>query len=29
MKEDILDHVAAWRNGPAEDDVSLVLVEVS
>jgi phosphoserine phosphatase RsbU/P len=28
MKDDILDHVA-WRNGPAEDDVSLVLVEVS
>jgi sigma-B regulation protein RsbU (phosphoserine phosphatase) len=28
MKHSILDKVAAWREGPATDDVSLVLVEV-
>ena len=28
MKEGILDRVAAWRDGPLVDDVSLVLVEV-
>ena len=28
MKQGILDRVAAWREGPASDDVSLVLVEV-
>jgi PAS domain S-box-containing protein len=29
MKLEILDHVAAWRNGPASDDASLVLLELS
>jgi phosphoserine phosphatase RsbU/P len=29
MKRQILDRVAAWRSGPAADDVSLVLVEIS
>lgn len=28
MKQNILDSVAAWREGPPADDVSLVLVEV-
>jgi phosphoserine phosphatase RsbU/P len=28
MKRNILDRVAAWREGPPADDVSLVLVEV-
>ena len=28
MKQSILDSVAAWREGPPADDVSLVLVEV-
>jgi serine phosphatase RsbU (regulator of sigma subunit) len=28
MKQGILDRVAAWREGPPSDDVSLVLVEV-
>jgi PAS domain S-box-containing protein len=28
MKQGILDRVAAWREGPLSDDVSLVLVEV-
>jgi hypothetical protein len=28
MKQSILDKVAAWREGPATDDVSLVLAEV-
>jgi phosphoserine phosphatase RsbU/P len=28
MKREILNRVAAWRNGPAADDVSLVLVEI-
>ena len=28
MKQGILDRVAAWRNGPPTDDVSLVLVHV-
>jgi sigma-B regulation protein RsbU (phosphoserine phosphatase) len=28
MKQAILDDVAAWRQGPATDDVSMVLVEV-
>lgn len=29
MKQDILNRVAAWRDGPLVDDMSLVLVEVS
>jgi serine phosphatase RsbU (regulator of sigma subunit) len=29
MKQQILDRVAAWRSGPATDDVSVVLVEIS
>jgi phosphoserine phosphatase RsbU/P len=29
MKQRILDRVAAWRHGPANDDMSLVLVEIS
>ena len=29
MKGQILDRVAAWRSGPATDDVSVVLVEIS
>jgi sigma-B regulation protein RsbU (phosphoserine phosphatase) len=29
MKEQILDRVAAWRKGPAADDMSLILLEVS
>ena len=29
MKRTILDRVAAWREGPPADDVSLVLVEVA
>ena len=28
MKQSILDKVAAWREGPATDDISLVLVEL-
>jgi PAS domain S-box-containing protein len=28
MKQQILDRVAAWRKGPAVDDMSLILVEV-
>ena len=28
MKQGILDRVAAWREGPPADDMSLVLVEV-
>jgi len=28
MKQEILNRVAAWREGPAADDVSLVLVEI-
>jgi hypothetical protein len=28
MKQGVLNRVAAWRNGPPVDDVSLVLVEV-
>ena len=28
MKQQILDRVAAWRDGPAADDMSLILVEV-
>jgi serine phosphatase RsbU (regulator of sigma subunit) len=28
MKQRILDRVADWRNGPAADDMSLILVEV-
>lgn len=28
MKTQILNRVASWRNGPAADDVSLVLVEI-
>jgi serine phosphatase RsbU (regulator of sigma subunit) len=29
MKNQILDRVAAWRHGHAQDDVSLVLLEIS
>jgi serine phosphatase RsbU (regulator of sigma subunit) len=29
MKQEILDHAAVWRNGPATDDMSLILVQVS
>ena len=29
MKNGILDRVAAWREGPPTDDISLVLVEIS
>jgi serine phosphatase RsbU (regulator of sigma subunit) len=29
MRQQILDRVAAWRYGPAADDMSLVLLEVS
>jgi PAS domain S-box-containing protein len=29
MKQQILNRVAAWRDGPAADDVSLVVVELS
>jgi PAS domain S-box-containing protein len=29
MKQEILDRVAAWRSGPAADDVSLVVLELS
>jgi len=29
MKQQILDRVAAWRYGPAKDDMSLILFEVS
>jgi len=29
MKQQILDRVEAWRSGPATDDVSVVLVEIS
>jgi len=29
MKQQILDRVAAWRDGLAADDVSLVLLEIS
>jgi PAS domain S-box-containing protein len=29
MKQEIVDRVAAWRQGPAADDMSLVVVEVS
>jgi sigma-B regulation protein RsbU (phosphoserine phosphatase) len=29
MKQRILDEVAAWRKGPAVDDMSLILLEVS
>jgi serine phosphatase RsbU (regulator of sigma subunit) len=28
MKSQILNRVATWRNGPAADDVSLVLLEI-
>jgi serine phosphatase RsbU (regulator of sigma subunit) len=28
MQKTILEGVAAWRNGPLADDVSLVIVEV-
>ena len=28
MKQGILDRVAAWREGPPTDDVSLMLVHV-
>ena len=27
MRGEIVDRVAAWRNGAADDDISLVLVE--
>lgn len=29
MKQRILSRVAAWRDGPSADDVSLVLIEIS
>ena len=29
MKQKILDRVADWRKGPAVDDMSLILLEVS
>ena len=29
MKQQVLDDVAAWRKGPAADDMSLILLEVS
>jgi serine phosphatase RsbU (regulator of sigma subunit) len=29
MKQQILDQVAAWRKGPAADDMSLILLDVS
>jgi serine phosphatase RsbU (regulator of sigma subunit) len=29
MKQGILDRVAAWREGPPADDMSLVLMEIS
>jgi hypothetical protein len=29
MKNHILNRVAAWRHGDAQDDVSLVLLEIS
>ena len=29
MKQAILDRVAAWREGPPTEDISLVLVEAS
>jgi hypothetical protein len=29
MREGILNRIAAWRDGPLVDDVSLVLVEVA
>jgi serine phosphatase RsbU (regulator of sigma subunit) len=29
MKQGLLDRVAAWREGPPTDDISLVLVEIS
>jgi sigma-B regulation protein RsbU (phosphoserine phosphatase) len=29
MKRQILDRIEAWRSGPATDDVSVVLVEMS
>ena len=29
MKQQILDRLAAWRDGHAADDVSLVLLEIS
>jgi phosphoserine phosphatase RsbU/P len=29
MKQEILNRVAAWRDGPAADDVSFVAVELS
>ena len=28
MKQEIVDRVAAWRSGPAADDMSLVVVEI-
>lgn len=28
MKQEIIDRVAAWRGGPAVDDVSLVVLEI-
>jgi len=29
MKQQILNRVVAWRDGPAADDVSLVVLELS
>jgi serine phosphatase RsbU (regulator of sigma subunit) len=28
MKQEIIDRVAAWRSGPAADDMSLVVLEI-
>jgi serine phosphatase RsbU (regulator of sigma subunit) len=28
MKEQILHRVTAWRNGPPDDDMSLVIIEI-
>jgi phosphoserine phosphatase RsbU/P len=28
MKQEIIDRVAAWRSGPAIDDISLVVLEI-
>jgi hypothetical protein len=29
MKQELIDRVAAWRSGPAADDMSLVVVGIS
>jgi len=28
MKDEIVNQVTAWRNGPADDDMSLILLEI-